>query len=92
MAGVRNMDNRTRLLKESSAIERSNKGGFRSGSILALSPKSQVGTLELDLPPQLQRATKQSTASLFSKMLSVNDRNDGQKTKLDDDDRYAAAL
>ena len=55
MAGVCNIGYSTRLLKKSSAIERSNKGSFRSESILALSVQSQIGALELDLPPTPDR-------------------------------------
>ncbi len=46
----------TRLLKKSSAIERSNKGGFRSGVPFTDSFKSQIAALELDLPQTSETA------------------------------------
>ena len=58
MAGVCNIGYSTRLLKKSSAIERSNKGGFRSGVPFTDSFKSQIAALELDLPPACECARR----------------------------------
>ena len=56
MAGVCNIGYSTRLLKKSSAIERSNKGGFRSRCSFTDSFKSQIAALELDLPQTSETA------------------------------------
>ena len=68
MARVCNIGYSTRLLKKSSAIERPNKGGFRSESILALSVQSHIGALELDLP-QLQRVMTGHTVRVLQDAL-----------------------
>ena len=56
LSGACNICYRNRLLKVNSAIERSNKGGFRSRCSFTDSFKSQIAALELDLPQTSETA------------------------------------